>query len=95
MTDDKNRTLTDKIFKDTSGKIVLVQTPNLPLGLWVAASLVRLILHQNNLLSTGLYYLGLIGLVVWAVLELVYGVNYFRRALGAIVIGITVLAFIR
>ena len=34
-------TLVDKTFRDSDGKIVLAQMPNLPLIVWIVASLLR------------------------------------------------------
>jgi hypothetical protein len=80
-----NSTLFDQFFRDGTGDIIIGQPPNLPIVIWGVASLLRLIFKTGqidfglNLLATG-------ALLVWAILELFQGVNYFRRALGAIVL---------
>jgi hypothetical protein len=80
-----NNTLFDRFFRDGTGDIIIGQPPNLPIVIWGVASLLRLIFKTGqidfglNLLATG-------ALLVWAILELFQGVNYFRRILGAIVL---------
>jgi hypothetical protein len=81
-------TLFDKIFRDSDGKIVLAQMPNLPLIVWIVASLLKLVL-TTGVANTGLDALAFGSLFTWAWLELFQGVNYFRRALGlGVLIGV-------
>jgi hypothetical protein len=74
-------TLVDKTFRDSDGKIVLAQMPNLPLIVWIVSSLLQLIFTTGKI-NTGLDVLASGTLFTWAWLELFQGVNYFRRALG-------------
>ncbi|MEH1926224.1 hypothetical protein [Nostoc sp.] len=84
-------TLVDKTFRDSDGKIVLAQMPNLPLIVWIVTSLLALIFTSGKI-NTVLEVLANGSLFTWAWLELFQGVNYFRRALGlAVLIGIIVL----
>ncbi len=85
-----NNTLFDQIFRDSNGEIVIAQPPNLPLIVWIAASLLKLI-FPTGVVNTGLDVVALGSLFTWAWLELFQGVNYFRRALG-IVVFIVILA---
>lgn len=63
----------------------LVQFPNAPLIAYLVASL----LHAIT--GAGVFaVIAFLGLVVWALLELVAGDNAFRRGLGAVVLVITV-----
>ncbi|MBW4563722.1 MAG: hypothetical protein KME32_21770 [Mojavia pulchra JT2-VF2] len=78
-------TLVDKTFRDSSGKIVLAQMPNLPLIVWVVTSLLALIFTSGNI-NTVLDVVANGSLFTWAWLELFQGVNYFRRALGLVVL---------
>ncbi|WP_414583731.1 hypothetical protein [Scytonema sp. PCC 10023] len=81
-------TLFDKIFRDSDGKIVLAQMPNLPLIVWITASLLKLV-FTTGVVNTGLEALAFGSLFTWAWLELFQGVNYFRRALGlGVLIGV-------
>lgn len=76
-----NNTLFDKIFRDSDGNIVVAQMPNLPIILWVTASLLKLVFTTGEI-NTALDALAFGSLFTWAWLELFQGVNYFRRALG-------------
>ncbi|MBD0264800.1 MAG: hypothetical protein ICV78_19375 [Tolypothrix sp. Co-bin9] len=85
-----NNTLFDKIFRDSEGNIVIAQMPNLPIILWVTASLLKLVFPTGEI-NTGLDALAFGSLFTWAWLELFQGVNYFRRALGlGVLIGVMV-----
>jgi hypothetical protein len=78
-------TLLDKIFRDREGKVVLAQIPNLPLIVWIVASLLRLIFTTGKV-NIGLEAIAFGSLFTWAWEELFQGVNYFRRALGFLVL---------
>jgi hypothetical protein len=83
-------TLFDKIFRDSDGNIVLAQMPNLPIIVWITASLLKLVFTTGEI-NTGLDALAFGSLFTWAWLELFQGVNYFRRALGlGVLIGVMV-----
>ncbi len=79
-----NNTFFDNFFRDSNGEIVIGEPPNLPLIIWLAASLLKLI-YKTGQLNLGLDILAAGSLFVWAMLELFQGVNYFRRTLGLIV----------
>ncbi|MBD2297663.1 hypothetical protein H6G80_11535 [Nostoc sp. FACHB-87] len=80
-----DNTLVDKTFRDRNGNIVIAQMPNLPLIVWFVTSILSLIFSTGKIhlvfdtLATG-------SLFTWAWLELFEGVNYFRRALGLVVL---------
>lgn len=78
-------TLIDRTFRDSEGKIVIAQTPNLPILVWVVASLLQFVLTSGKI-HTGLDLVAFGSLFTWAWQELFQGVNYFRRALGLIVL---------
>jgi hypothetical protein len=78
-------TLFDRTFRDSQGQIVLAQMPNLPILVWLIATLLNLIPANNNI-HTGLDAIAFGSLFTWAWLELFTGVNYFRRVLGLIVL---------
>ena len=81
-------TLVDKTFRDGNGEIVLAQMPNLPLIVWIVASLLTLVFTSGKI-NTVLDVVANGSLFTWAWMELFQGVNYFRRALGlAVFIGI-------
>ena len=78
-------TLLNRTFRDSDGNIVLAQTPNLPLIVWIVATLLNLISTTDNI-HTGLDALAFGSLFTWAWQELFQGVNYFRRSLGLVVL---------
>jgi hypothetical protein len=80
-----NNTFLDNFFRDRNGEIVIGQPPNLPIIIWLMASLLQLVVKTGQI-HTGLDILATGSLFVWAILELFQGVNYFRRTLGAIVL---------
>ena len=78
-------TLFDRTFKDSEGNIVLGQMPNLPILVWVTATLLQLVFTSGKV-YTGLNAIAFGSLFTWAWQELFDGVNYFRRALGLVVL---------
>lgn len=79
-------TLFDRIFRDSEGKIVIAQMPNLPFLVGLGATLLQLVLPNGNL-QAGFDLVGFGALFTWAWQELFDGVNYFRQALGLVVLG--------
>ncbi|OUL21539.1 hypothetical protein [Nostoc sp. 106C] len=75
----------DKIFRDSEGNIVVAQKPNLPLILWIVATLLKLVI-TTGVANTVLDAVAFGSLFTWAWLELFQGVNYFRRGLGLVVL---------
>lgn len=76
-------TLFDRIFRDSEGRIVIAQPPNLPVLVGVAATFLQFILPGGKIqIAFELIAFG--ALFTWAWLELFQGVNYFRRSLGLI-----------
>jgi len=67
-------------IRDKSGKIVLLQPPNLALSGWIVT-----VLFQRVVPSSKIAWLGTAFLFTWAFMEMCSGVNYFRRVLGLIV----------
>lgn len=81
----KKTTLFDRTFRDSEGKIVIAQMPNLPLLVGLAATFLQFMLPGGKIqITSKLVAFG--ALFTWAWLELFEGVNYFRRALGLIVL---------
>lgn len=76
--------LVQKIFMDRHGNVTLTQKPNLPLIVWLLATIMEKILSAGpidrlaSLVAFGAIF-------TWAWLETFQGVNYFRRALGLLV----------
>lgn len=78
-------TLLDRTFRDDEGKIVLAQAPNLPLLVWLAATLLQFVIPSGKV-HIGLDLIAFGCLFTWAWQELFEGVNYFRRGLGLVVL---------
>ncbi|GAB4384414.1 MAG: hypothetical protein Kow00121_47850 [Elainellaceae cyanobacterium] len=79
----KQTTLFDRTFRDSEGNIVIVQAPNLPVLVGLAATILQFVLPSGNMQTT--FTLVAFGaLFTWAWQELFAGVNYFRRSLGLI-----------
>ncbi len=77
--------LLNKTFRDSEGNIVIAQPPNLPLIVWVVATGIEVIVKSGNI-HTIADVIAFGSLFTWAWEELFQGVNYFRRALGLIVL---------
>ncbi|MCC5657042.1 hypothetical protein LC608_08580 [Nostoc sp. XA010] len=78
-------TLVDKTFRDNEGNIVIAQMPNLPLIVGIVTSLLTVVFTSGKI-NTLLDLVAYGSLFTWAWLELFQGVNYFRRALGLVVL---------
>lgn len=78
-------TLFEQTFRDSQGQIVIAQMPNVPILVWLAATLLNLIPTNTNI-HAGLDAIAFGSLFTWAWLEIFQGVNYFRRALGLVVL---------
>lgn len=73
-----------RFFRDSQGKIIIVQKPNLPLIVWFVSFVVaRLPLHAMVLQLAGTISFG--ALFTWAWMEIFSGVNMWRRLLGSVV----------
>lgn len=81
----KETTLFDRTFRDSEGNIVIAQMPNLPLLVGLATTILQFILPVGKLQS-GADLIAFGALFTWAWQEVFEGVNYFRRALGLIVL---------
>ena len=80
------------IWYDKRGRIVIFQIPNIPLTAWLIFTVLSLLFSGNT--ETVLSYLSSLSLFIWACLELVKGVNYFRKALGLFFVVVSVFYFI-
>lgn len=77
----------DRSIKDKQGKINLFQMPNVPLIGWMAFKLATY-LPFSDAFKEGFSFTSTAFLFAWAYLEITSGVNYARRALGAIVMAL-------
>ena len=79
------RTFWDKFWRDEHGNDVIWQRPNKLLLLWAACALITLFLRGSTLEDI-ISWIGLIAIILWALLEAMWGVNYFRRSIGLMVL---------
>lgn len=80
----------------TTGRITIVQFPNVPLGIFLIASALRWFASPDGTTGTVVSVVATGGLLWWAIDEIVRGVNPFRRALGASIFVVTVvMMFVR
>ena len=82
--------MNQSFFKDKSGKVVLMQPPNLTIIGWAISTIISKLTHSQLIAWIGSAFL-----VVWALQELFSGVNYFRRLLGLIVLGFLINSYLR
>jgi hypothetical protein len=83
--------LFDKTFRDGQGNLAVAQWPNLPILVWAAASLLKQ-LPLSDRLAAAADIIAFGTLFTWAWMELFQGVNYFRRFLGLVVLGLILAA---
>lgn len=72
------------LFKDKTGKYVIFQYPNIPLWIAIVAFVLRIWVKSQP------YYNFLditfnAAILIWAFLEIFWGVNLFRRIFGAVI----------
>ncbi len=73
----------DWMFRNrNTGGITVVQFPNMALAVFLLASVVRLIVKPSGSAATVFDVVGSGALLVWALDELIRGVNPWRRMLG-------------
>jgi len=85
--------LWDRFWKDKHGKVVIWQFPNVFLIGW--AVLTTLSLFFNGHIADIFSWVGSAALIIWALLEITKGTNYFRRALGLVVLIAAVMSLIK
>ncbi|MGH9038477.1 MAG: hypothetical protein ACRD0O_22195 [Acidimicrobiia bacterium] len=74
----------DWLFRNRrTGRITIAQFPNVPLWVFLVASILRRLLDPTGSLDTALQVIATGGLIWWAADELLRGVNPWRRLLGA------------
>jgi hypothetical protein len=84
---DRRRTGIGWFFRNPdTGEIVVVQAPNVPLWVFLAATAVRLVFHPNGTAGTVVSIVSTVAIVVWAVIEIAAGSSPFRRVLGGVVL---------
>ncbi|MEY2476270.1 MAG: hypothetical protein QOG87_1585 [Actinomycetota bacterium] len=81
----------DWLFRNrTTGAITVVQVPNLALTIFFVAAIVRRVADPAGSARAVITVIATAALLWWAVGEVGWGVNPFRRLLGAFIIVATV-----
>lgn len=88
-----NRSLWDRTWKDKNGRVVLWQTPNALLIAWAVLTTVSLFFIGRT--SDTLSSIASVSLIIWSLLEIFRGINYYRRFLGAIVLVYSLAALLK
>lgn len=80
-----------KLFFDKHGRLVLIQLPNLPLSVFILASVFAKIFSKG---STNHFFMVLSfgSIFTWAWSEIFAGLNIFRRLLGIVVLGLSLIS---
>ena len=69
--------------------MVIYQTPNALIIAWAVLDLVA-IFAPSKKVANAAWAIGSAALIIWALLEIVRGANYFRRAFGLLILLIVV-----
>lgn len=86
----------DWLFGDRHrGGYTVAQWPNIPLWLFIASTVGLRVVGPTGTVATSLRVVADISLLVWALDEMIRGVNPFRRLLGLAVLGLTVVGLVR
>ena len=87
--------MVDWLFRNReTGRITIAQIPNLPLAIFLVATLVRVVFSPAGAVGTAVRVIGTAALLWWAADEVVRGVNPFRRLLGAVVLVATLVGVV-
>lgn len=87
------QSLWDRIWKDKEGNVVIWQMPNWPLWVWVGFTLLSLFFSGS--VADIFSWIASAALIVWSLMEIFKGVNYFRRAMGLLVMYFSVMTVIK
>ena len=75
-----------------TGRITVIQWPNIPLSIYIVASIALRTFRPAGGIETLARVLADVAIVIWAIDELLRGVNPFRRILGLVVMIATCVA---
>jgi predicted neutral ceramidase superfamily lipid hydrolase len=86
----------DWLFRSRqTGKYTIAQFPNVPLLVFLGAAVLRVFLRDGSRPHDVVSFVATGALMIWAVDEVVRGVNPWRRSLGAFVLVSQVIALVR
>ena len=75
----------DKYFRDKDGKLTIFQVPNATAAIWLLSTIGARLIKTGNA-HTLLVIASTLAAFIWAIMEITSGVNYFRKALGFVVL---------
>jgi hypothetical protein len=87
----RHQTFSQKFWDDKHGHFVVWQKPNTVLIIWFVTVVLTIIL-PDGFLERDLSFIGELAIIAWGIMELGWGVNYFRRLLGFCVLLLIVTA---
>lgn len=87
------RDVWDKFWRDDRGNVVIWQFPNLWLIAWAGLTFISLLFSGNT--ADVFTWAASAALIVWSILEVLKGVNGFRRALGLVVLIYAVMTLLK
>jgi hypothetical protein len=91
----QHRSAVDRFFRNPkTDEILVVQAPNLPLWVFLAATAVRLLAHPAGTAGTVVSIVATMAIVLWSAIEIVAGSSPFRRVLGAVVLVVTLIGLL-
>ncbi len=85
--------LVDWLFRDTEGRVVIWQMPNLPLWVWIIATVIKYPL--KGVPAQIVAVIGSVALEYWGALEAYKGRSRFRKFIGTLVLGLVVVQTVR
>jgi hypothetical protein len=85
--------LWDKFWRDDKGRVVIWQFPNAWLIGWAVLTCISLFFSGKT--ADVFSWAASASLIVWSILEVTKGVNYFRRALGLLVLIFAIASLIK
>ncbi len=77
----KSQNIVAAFFKDKQGNVVIFQPPNAPLIIWLVLTVVTYFVPKGKFNDVA-QAAASASLLVWALLEIINGFSWFRRALG-------------
>ena len=72
--------------KPETGELAIAQVPNLPLAIFLVATVVRLVVRPHGGSGTAVSVVAGVGILWWSVDEIARGDSPFRRLLGGMVL---------
>lgn len=81
----RQRSFSERFWEDRYGNFVVWQKPNIWLWTWIVTVFANLFL-PGGFIHEVIGWISLIALIIWAILEVFRGVNYFRRIIGVLVL---------